>query len=77
MRQCGRAQPLVKRFADRKGMFLDALSYQFRARARAMGVVTNRAFAGTYDFDADTPFDQLFLGFLDKLPDYQLKDLCF
>jgi chitin disaccharide deacetylase len=72
IRQCGGAKPLVKRFADRKGMFLDALSYQFRARARAMGVVTNKAFAGTYDFNADTPFEQLFPGFLDKLPDGSL-----
>jgi len=72
VRQCGRALPLAKRFADRKGLFLDVLSNLFCARAGAMGVVTNRAFAGTYDFEADTPFEDLFPGFLDRLPDGSL-----
>ena len=50
VRQCGRAVPLRRRWGDRKGLLLDALS---RAPARAqpqLGVRTNPAFAGTYDF---------------------------
>lgn len=69
VRQCGRALPLYKRLADRKGLFLDVLSRSFRARAVRHRVATNAAFAGTYDFHADKPFAQLFPTFLDKLPD--------
>jgi chitin disaccharide deacetylase len=69
VRQCGRALPLHKRLADRKGLFLDLLSHSFRRRAVDYGVATNAAFAGTYDFHAETPFAQLFPTFLDKLPD--------
>jgi chitin disaccharide deacetylase len=69
VRQCGRALPLLKRFADRKGLFLDLLSGSFRKRAAEYGVATNVAFAGTYDFDTETPFASLFPTFLDQLPD--------
>jgi len=69
VRQCGRALPLSKRLADRKGLFLDMLSRSFRTRAAACGVATNAAFAGTYDFHADTPFATLFPAFLDALPE--------
>jgi predicted glycoside hydrolase/deacetylase ChbG (UPF0249 family) len=69
VRQCGRALPLYKRLADRKGLFLDVLSRSFRARAAEYRVATNAAFAGTYDFHADTPFASLFPTFLDQLPD--------
>jgi len=69
VRQCGRASPWFKRLFDRKGLFLDMLSRSFRARAAEYGVATNTAFAGTYDFHADTPFARLFPRFLDRLPD--------
>jgi chitin disaccharide deacetylase len=69
VRQCGRALPLQEQLADRKGLFLDILSRGFRARAAKFGVPTNPAFAGTYNFNAHTPFAALFPKFLDRLPD--------
>jgi chitin disaccharide deacetylase len=69
VRQCGRAVPLAARFTDRKGLLLDVLSYRFRRRAAALGVPTNPAFAGTYDFDDEADFTALFPRFLDRLPD--------
>lgn len=69
VRQCGRVVPFKERFADRKGLLLDALSYGFRRRAAALGLRTNRAFAGTYDFGDDADFAAIFPRFLDGLPD--------
>jgi predicted glycoside hydrolase/deacetylase ChbG (UPF0249 family) len=69
VRQCGRVVPLAARFADRKGLLLDILSRRFRRRAAALGVRTNPAFAGTYDFNDDADFAQLFPRFLESLPD--------
>ena len=57
------------RLSDHKGLFLDLISRSFRARAEKYGVRTNVAFAGTYDFEAGTPFAELFPQFLDELPD--------
>ncbi len=70
VRQCGRAAGLPNRFADRKALVLDWLSRSFRARASKEGIATNPAFAGTYDFAAETvpDFAELFPGFLRKLP---------
>jgi predicted glycoside hydrolase/deacetylase ChbG (UPF0249 family) len=68
LRQCGRKTPFPARFADRKGLLLDLLSYQFRRRAAALGLRTNPAFAGTYDFEAETNFATLFPSFLERLP---------
>ena len=71
LRQCGRAAlPLRRRLSDKKGMLLDVLSHAFRKRAAALGVATNPAFAGTYDFAAETvpAFADVFPAFLDKLP---------
>ena len=47
------------------------LSGTFRRRAAALGIATNPAFAGTYDFaDQDAPdFAALFPRFLEGLPD--------
>ena len=59
LRQCGRALPLHKRFSDRKGLLLDFLSRAFRTRARELGVRTNSAFAGTYDFAAAADYAKL------------------
>jgi hypothetical protein len=69
VRQCGRITPLFSRFSDRKGLLLDILSRSFRKRAAQLGVRTNPAFAGTYDFDAVAKFADLFPTFLDGLPD--------
>jgi chitin disaccharide deacetylase len=69
LRQCGRAAPLMARLADRKGFFLDILSRNFRRRAAALGLRTNPAFAGTYEFADDADFSVLFPRFLDRLPD--------
>ncbi len=41
------------------------LSQRFRARAAALGIATNPAFAGTYDFTRRRDFAALFPGFLD------------
>ena len=69
VRQCGRALPLARRLGDRKGLLLDVLSRGFRKRARARGVATNPAFAGTYDFAAGEPdYAALFGAFLQRLP---------
>jgi predicted glycoside hydrolase/deacetylase ChbG (UPF0249 family) len=71
VRQCGRAAvPLRQRLSDKKGMVLDVLSYGFRKRAAALGVTTNPAFAGTYDFAAQSApeYSDLFPAFLDRLP---------
>jgi predicted glycoside hydrolase/deacetylase ChbG (UPF0249 family) len=71
VRQCGRApMPLLQRFADKKALLLDVLSRTFRRRAAALGIATNPAFAGTYDFAAqEVPdFAALFPGFLERLP---------
>ena len=69
VRQCGRVVPFSARFADRKGLLLDGLSHRFRRRAAALGLRTNPAFAGTYDFDDDADFAAIFPRFLDQLPD--------
>jgi predicted glycoside hydrolase/deacetylase ChbG (UPF0249 family) len=69
VRQCGRVVPFAARFADRKGLLLDGLSHGFRRRAAALGVRTNPAFAGTYDFEDDADFAAIFPRFLDGLPD--------
>jgi len=66
VRQCGRAERAP---SDRKALFLDLLSRRFQARARAAGVRTNPAFAGTYDFRPQANFANLFPAFLDGLPD--------
>ncbi|MGH6767437.1 MAG: ChbG/HpnK family deacetylase [Xanthobacteraceae bacterium] len=69
VRQCGRVGTLSERIGDRKGLLLDVLSKGFRERAEAVGVRTNPAFAGTYQFDDDANFAEFFPRFLDRLPD--------
>jgi chitin disaccharide deacetylase len=69
VRQCGRALPFAARLADRKALLLDAFSYRFRRTAAALGVHTNPAFAGAYEFDDDADFAALFPTFLDALPE--------
>jgi predicted glycoside hydrolase/deacetylase ChbG (UPF0249 family) len=69
LRQCRRAPPLLSRLRDRKGLFLDFLSRSFSRRAAALGLRTNPAFAGTYEFTDSADFAALFPRFLDYLPD--------
>lgn len=69
VRQCGRTVPLLLRLADPKGFFLDRLSRKFRRRAAAVGLRTNPAFAGTYEFADSGDFSRLFPRFLEGLPD--------
>jgi predicted glycoside hydrolase/deacetylase ChbG (UPF0249 family) len=69
LRQCGRAVPLTQRFADPKGLLLDLLSHRFQRRAAGVGLRTNPAFAGTYEFAEGANFEALFPRFLDDLPD--------
>jgi predicted glycoside hydrolase/deacetylase ChbG (UPF0249 family) len=68
LRQCGRAGPVHLSFRDRKALLLDYLSIGFRERAAALGLRTNPAFAGAYDFAEEADFSALFAGFLDGLP---------
>jgi hypothetical protein len=69
VRQCGRADAAAWRLSDPKGLFVHWLSGSFRARADALGVPRNPAFAGTYDYAAKTPFAERFPDFLDGMPD--------
>jgi predicted glycoside hydrolase/deacetylase ChbG (UPF0249 family) len=57
------------RFGDRKGLFLDVLSRTFRHRTEQLGLRTNPAFAGTYDFNKRTNFAAVFPRFLEGLPE--------
>jgi predicted glycoside hydrolase/deacetylase ChbG (UPF0249 family) len=69
LRQGGSARALHKRLADRKGLVIGLLSGTFRRRAEKLGLRTNPAFAGTYDFTPQADFSALFPTFLDGLPD--------
>jgi chitin disaccharide deacetylase len=69
IRQCGRTGTLPKRIGDPKGLLLDHLSKKFGARAAALDVRTNTAFAGTYAFNDSADFAALFPHFLNELPD--------
>ena len=69
LRQCGRAGPLLRRWRDPKGLALDAMSAQLATRSARSGIRTNPAFAGTYNFHREVPYDALFASFLDHLPD--------
>jgi chitin disaccharide deacetylase len=66
VRQCGRARSAA-RLHRRKELLLDILSVRFRRKAKRLGVATNPAFAGAYDFKADFP--AIFPRFLAGLPD--------
>jgi predicted glycoside hydrolase/deacetylase ChbG (UPF0249 family) len=68
MRQCARALPLQERLSNPKALLLDVLSREFRRRAKALGIGTNPAFAGAYDFTKQPDFAMQFAGFLRGLP---------
>jgi len=71
IRQCGREAHMRIR-GDRKGAMLDRLSVKFCRLAEHMGVRTNTAFAGTYDFHAGLDFAKLFPAFIDGMPEFGL-----
>ena len=54
---------------DPKGLLITALSRAFRTRARARGLRTNQAFAGTYTYNARADFAALFPRFLRGMPE--------
>ena len=68
VRQCGSARSIIRQIGDPKGLLVDLLSRRFRRRAAALGVATNPAFAGTYEFRDTADFAALFPRFLDRLP---------
>ncbi len=68
VRQCGRARS-AQRLKGRKELLLDILSVRFRRKARRLGVATNPAFAGAYDFNGKRAFATIFPRFLAGLPD--------
>jgi hypothetical protein len=68
VRQCGSNLPFARRVADPKGLLIDWLSREFRARAARHGVDTNPAFAGTYTYRLDADFPRIFPRFLEGLP---------
>lgn len=68
VRQCGRANSF-RRLHDRKALALDILSLGFRGRAERLGIATNPAFAGAYNFNAKADFAKIFPRFLAGLPD--------
>jgi predicted glycoside hydrolase/deacetylase ChbG (UPF0249 family) len=69
VRQCGGVVPRASRLGDPKGLLIDLLSRAVRRRAHVLGVRTNSAFAGTYQFNAQADYATLFPRFLDRLPD--------
>jgi predicted glycoside hydrolase/deacetylase ChbG (UPF0249 family) len=68
-RQCAASGAWLARLSDPKGILVHWLSGSFRRRARAAGVPTNPAFAGTYTYRVDADFAALFPRFLAATPD--------
>ena len=68
VRQCGRAGA-ADRLRIPKELVLDVLSLDFRRKARRLGIATNPAFAGAYDFERAKDFAAIFPRFLSGLPD--------
>ena len=70
VRQAGRNQPLMRRLASPKALFLDFLSTRFKRRAARAGIATNPAFSGAYDYSRKADYAALMREFLDGLPEY-------
>ncbi|HEY0299775.1 MAG TPA: ChbG/HpnK family deacetylase [Rhizomicrobium sp.] len=68
VRQGGRARG-ARPLHDQKGLVLDILSMGFRTKAERLGLSTNPAFAGAYNFSAKANFAKIFPRFLKGLPD--------
>jgi predicted glycoside hydrolase/deacetylase ChbG (UPF0249 family) len=69
VRQARRNQPLGRRLASPKALFLDYLSTQFKRRAAREGLAHNPAFSGAYDYSRIPDYAALMPGFLDGLPE--------
>jgi predicted glycoside hydrolase/deacetylase ChbG (UPF0249 family) len=69
VRQARRNQPLGRRLASPKALFLDYLSTQFKRRAARTGLKVNPAFAGAYDYSRKPDYGVLMGDFLDGLPE--------
>ena len=69
VRQARRNQPLGRRLASPKALFLDYLSTQFKRRAARTGLKVNPAFAGAYDYSRIPDYGALMGDFLDGLPE--------
>jgi chitin disaccharide deacetylase len=67
VRQCGAAAGASARGG--KARLLEFLSHGFRRRAEKLGIASNPAFSGAYDFSTAENFATLFTRFLDKLPE--------
>ncbi len=68
VRQCGRVRS-ARGLRDRKALVLDILSQGFRRKAGRLGIATNPAFAGAYNFNRKADFAKTFPRFLAGLPD--------
>lgn len=68
LRQCGRPRGSGRR-KSRKELVLDVLSVGFRRKARRLGITTNPAFSGAYDFDGAPDYAAVFPNFLTGMPD--------
>lgn len=68
VRQCSRARS-GRRLRDRKALVLDVLSVGLKRKARRLGITTNPAFAGAYNFQSSESFGRIFPRFLSGLPD--------
>jgi hypothetical protein len=69
VRQARRNQPLGRRLASPKALFLDYLSTQFKRRAVRQGLTHNPAFSGAYDYSRIPDYAALMPDFLDGLPE--------
>jgi chitin disaccharide deacetylase len=69
VRQCGQRAGQPMRVGNPKALILDALSARFRVRATKLGIRTNPAFSGAYNFNHLPDFGALVPSFLDPLPD--------
>jgi predicted glycoside hydrolase/deacetylase ChbG (UPF0249 family) len=69
VRQARRNQPVFQRLTSPKAMFLDLLSTQFARRAARIGLATNPAFSGAYDYSRKPDYGALMQNFLDGLPE--------
>jgi predicted glycoside hydrolase/deacetylase ChbG (UPF0249 family) len=69
VRQGGSSQKLARLLGAPKALIIDALSAQFRSRARRAGIAFNPGFAGAYDWTQQRDFGALMRQFLDGLPE--------
>jgi chitin disaccharide deacetylase len=69
VRQGGSSQKLARRLGSPKALIIDALSAQFRSRARRADIAFNPGFAGAYDWTRQRDFGALMRQFLDGLPE--------